>query len=286
MTTFPTNLDTLTNPASGDALNNPSHADQHINANDAIEALEAKVGVDASAVNTTHDFKLSGVATGDKAVSKTGIETLTNKTLTSPVINLSSNATGDTYYRAGDGTLGRLAIGSSTNILQVSSGGVPEWVANPNATDASTSTKGITKLSVAPASATNPIAVGDNDTRIPGYKSGTTTYDLSASGTTTIAHGLGKIPSVVRITGMSIETGLNVAYAVYTASTQSSVFGFSSNDGSATEIAGNSFRFMSNSNWATIYTTGVITVDATNITITWTETGSNSGTAYLTWEAQ
>ncbi len=33
--------------------------------------------------------------------------------------------------------------------------------------DASTSTKGITKLSTAPASATEPIAVGDNDTRLP-----------------------------------------------------------------------------------------------------------------------
>ena len=35
------------------------------------------------------------------------------------------------------------------------------------ALDASTTTKGILKLSTAPASATNPIAVGDNDTRIP-----------------------------------------------------------------------------------------------------------------------
>ena len=33
--------------------------------------------------------------------------------------------------------------------------------------DASTTTKGISKMSVAPASATNPIAVGDNDPRVP-----------------------------------------------------------------------------------------------------------------------
>lgn len=37
----------------------------------------------------------------------------------------------------------------------------------PTAVDASTSVKGVTKLSVAAASATNPIAVGDNDPRVP-----------------------------------------------------------------------------------------------------------------------
>jgi len=40
-------------------------------------------------------------------------------------------------------------------------------VANAGSPDASTSAKGIAKLSVAPASSTNPIAVGDNDPRIP-----------------------------------------------------------------------------------------------------------------------
>lgn len=40
-------------------------------------------------------------------------------------------------------------------------------IAVAGAPDASTSTKGITKLSTAPASPTIPIAVGDNDTRVP-----------------------------------------------------------------------------------------------------------------------
>ena len=52
-----------------------------------IIALETKVGINNSADNTSFDYKLSGIATGDKAVSKTGTETLTNKTLTSPTIN-------------------------------------------------------------------------------------------------------------------------------------------------------------------------------------------------------
>jgi microcystin-dependent protein len=58
-TNFPTSLDTLTNPTSGSALNSPDHAGQHADANDAIEALEAKVGVNGSAVTTSLDYKVS-----------------------------------------------------------------------------------------------------------------------------------------------------------------------------------------------------------------------------------
>lgn len=58
-TNFPTSLDSLTNPTSTDALNNPSHADQHANVNDAVEALEAKVGVNGSAVTTSLDYKVT-----------------------------------------------------------------------------------------------------------------------------------------------------------------------------------------------------------------------------------
>jgi microcystin-dependent protein len=57
-TNFPTTLDALTNPSSGNTLNSPSHSTQHANSNDAIEALEAKVGVDSSAVTTSLDYKV------------------------------------------------------------------------------------------------------------------------------------------------------------------------------------------------------------------------------------
>ena len=84
---FPTSLDSLTDPTATGKLNSPSHSQQHININDAVEKIEAKVGVNSSAVTTSHDYKLSGVGTGDKASSVTGTETLTNKRLTSPKIN-------------------------------------------------------------------------------------------------------------------------------------------------------------------------------------------------------
>lgn len=60
-TNFPTSLDSLSNPISTDKLNNPSHSGQHANANDAIEALQAKVGVNSSAVTTTLDYKVTQV---------------------------------------------------------------------------------------------------------------------------------------------------------------------------------------------------------------------------------
>lgn len=87
---FPNSLDTFVNPVSTEYLGNAAGvgvASIFSSLNDAIEALEAKVGVNSSAVTSSHDYKLSGVTGTDKAVSKTGAETLTNKTLTSPVIN-------------------------------------------------------------------------------------------------------------------------------------------------------------------------------------------------------
>lgn len=51
-----------------------------------IIGLATKVGIDASAVTTTHDYKLSEVTGSDKAVGKTATQTLTTKT-----INLTSN---------------------------------------------------------------------------------------------------------------------------------------------------------------------------------------------------
>jgi len=58
MANFPTSLDTLTNPTASDKLNSVTvpHATQHATLNDIVEALEAKVGVDGSAVTTSHDY--------------------------------------------------------------------------------------------------------------------------------------------------------------------------------------------------------------------------------------
>lgn len=62
MVNFPTSLDSFTNPVGGvDRQNSVTvpHATQHSNLNDAVEALEAKVGIDGSAVATSLDYKVA-----------------------------------------------------------------------------------------------------------------------------------------------------------------------------------------------------------------------------------
>jgi len=66
---YPTSLDNFTNPTGDDSLNSVTvpHATQHSDLNDAVEALQAKVGVDSSAVTSSLDYKvaqLEAAATG------------------------------------------------------------------------------------------------------------------------------------------------------------------------------------------------------------------------------
>lgn len=208
---YPTSLDTLTNPSPTDSTATVSHSAQHSNANDAIEALQAKVGVNGSAVNTTIDFKLSGVADGDYACSLTGTETLTNKTLTSPVVNspsitspnsttttlwgtttiavagenfsldLGSDATGDIYYRNSQGYLQRLGIGSNNQFLQVSSG-VPTW-----------QTQSPTSPSVTYASSTQSFILPNNAT-------------VYITGRIVAAGSGGSKSTVLRLNGSALDT--------------------------------------------------------------------------------
>lgn len=70
--------------------------------------------------------------------TRAGVETLTNKTITSSTnvvggvtMTLGSDATGDIYYRNSSGILTRLAVGSGTNVLGISAG-LPAWIAAPS----------------------------------------------------------------------------------------------------------------------------------------------------------
>lgn len=60
-TNFPSGLDSFTNPTATDAMDSATvpHADQHANVNDAVEALQAKVGVDGSAVTSSLDYQVA-----------------------------------------------------------------------------------------------------------------------------------------------------------------------------------------------------------------------------------
>jgi len=83
---YPTSIQTAVDPTATDPQGTFDHAGLETFQNDSIDALKAKVGIDSSAVTTSHDYKLSGVTGSDKSASLAGIETLSNKTLTTPKI--------------------------------------------------------------------------------------------------------------------------------------------------------------------------------------------------------
>jgi len=126
-TVFPGTIDSFTNPTpTTDTVTLP-HSTQHANHNDAVLALEAKVGVNASAVTTTHDYKLGEVITTDKAVGKSATQTLTNKTSgTGTIINLGTVANGDMYYGNLTGVQTRVPVGAVGQVLTVAAG-IPSW---------------------------------------------------------------------------------------------------------------------------------------------------------------
>ena len=80
-----------------------------------------------SAIQTQMDAK----APSSTAVTLTGTQTLTNKTLTSPVIasvinNTLTSTTGDIIYASAANTPARLGIGTTGQVLNVASG-IPAW---------------------------------------------------------------------------------------------------------------------------------------------------------------
>lgn len=148
--TFPVTKNNFLTGSNSQPLGTVGHAAAH-------NALEAKVGIDGSSVTTSHDYKLSGVTGTDKAVSKTGTETLTNKTLTSPVIN---SPTGITNSDVG--------LGNVTNNAQYYPGGTDVAIAD-GGTGASTLPAGILigagTSSITAVTAPSGTVVGTSDTQ-------------------------------------------------------------------------------------------------------------------------
>jgi len=146
-TNFPTSLDSLTNPAAGDSLSSPSHSAQHSNVNDAVEALQAKVGVDGSAVTSSLDYKVANQgltlvksqAVGASAISSLQITGCFSSTFDNYRVvysGIKTSASGDVLLRLLNGTTPSTTgyyrtivyVTLSTNAVLASSGiNGPQW---------------------------------------------------------------------------------------------------------------------------------------------------------------
>lgn len=303
---YPTTIDTFTTHATGDVIEASYDNSQQV----AISALEAKVGVDSSAVTTSHDYKLSGVTSSDKAVSKTGTETLTNKTLTAPIItsptiNLTSDAEGDTYYRNSSGAFVRLARGTD-NFIYKMNGNVPNWEAEATIADATSTTAGLVELATAaeitagtatggdgPLTVTpdqlalsTPVFNGSGLTNLTMKSTSNVSNGPSSSTTQTITHNLGKTPKIVRLTGYCPQAG-GVSTGLYDDSgnraVNRTVIG-----GTITVESSNSYAIKLYDDQATDgISTGVVgNLTSTQFDIVWTVTQGDTSTCKFIWEAE
>lgn len=170
--TFPTTLDSFNNPTGTDQLTSPDHATQHSDVNDAVEALEAKVGVNSSAVTTSHDYKLSEVTSTDKAVGKTATQTLTNKTLTAPVIATISNSGTITIPTGTDTLVGKATTDTLTNktltAARIANGG---FIADANGNEQiifNTTTSAVNEIVITNAATgtTGPLIAASGETNV------------------------------------------------------------------------------------------------------------------------
>lgn len=111
-TVFPGNLDNYTNPQPTDDVSVVVHSTQHANHNDSIEAIEAKLGIDSSAVTSSIDYLLKSASSSDPghthtAASLTGIPD-------------GSGTTNEISYWVDSNTLGALAVATYPSLTEVS----------------------------------------------------------------------------------------------------------------------------------------------------------------------
>lgn len=215
-------------------------------------------------------------------VDKTTSQTLTNKTLTSPILTspalgtpasgVATNLTGTAASLTSGITQ---ALKSATTTVDVSA------ATAPTSGQVLTATAGTTATWQTPSAST------------PVYKNGTTTYNLTtASGTQTIAHGLGVTPKYARFTALTGNGGVYNPYSfgAYNGTTNSVAYRFATNvaanTGDASSDTTNCIHIEPDTSGSSDKQVAVATWDATNIILTWTKSASPSGTVQIMWEAQ
>lgn len=105
---YPSSIASLANPNPTDRLNSPSHSAQHADANDNIEAIEAKLGVDGSAVTTSIDYLVKNPASNGGGHVQTANKGGTGQT---------SYAKGDLLVAQSSSVLSKLTVGGDNQVL-------------------------------------------------------------------------------------------------------------------------------------------------------------------------
>ncbi len=129
--------------------------------------------------------------------------------------------------------------------------------------------------------------------QVPGtrlFSSGSASKNLGDSNTTqTIAHGLSSIPKKLRFS-WSLSSSDRFASGIGTFDpsgqfSSSSAFDASSGNGAVVSSSIAGIILVSGAD-PTVYLTGTVSVDATNISIAWVRTGTPSGTVTFIWESE
>jgi len=277
---FPGSLDTETTYTATDKVSTIDHANVLTKIEEVVVTLEDKVGADSSAVTTSHDYKLGEVTGSDKAVSKTATQTLTNKTLTTINTAITVPSGTDTLVaRATTDTLTNKTLTSPVLNTAVSGTAILDEDTMVSNSATHLATQQSIKAYVDASAVSAPVT-----------KTGVATKDMAdASTTQVIAHGLATAPAVVRLTNL-FASGSAMLNSIGTfSSSGNTCIANSERSGTGVIVSSTSFSILlGNPNagsMATINQEGVVTVDSTNITITWTKNGSPTGTSSFQWDA-
>lgn len=114
---YPTSLDSFTDPTSGSSLASPSHSGQHIDLNDAVEKLETKLGIGSSpASSAAQGAVLKANGSGTTTYAKAGMWLVKTDTITSGSSKEITGAFTDEFdfYRI---IIANVALSALTNLM-------------------------------------------------------------------------------------------------------------------------------------------------------------------------
>ena len=120
-TSFPSSLDSFTNPSASDALDSVSvpHADQHANINDAMVAVQTKLGVGSGTIGTWTTYTptvTSGTGTLTSYTAAGDYARIGDFVIAQFRVTITDNGTGATDIRVTLPVIAATGVGSDPNI--------------------------------------------------------------------------------------------------------------------------------------------------------------------------